>query len=182
MRPSWDEHFLGLATYIGQSRATCDRGKCGAVAVLNNREIATGYVGAPSGLPHCSEVGHLFSIVDDVKRCVRTIHAEQNLLVQSAITGVPLVGATVYSTMEPCITCAQLLVAVGIERFVAQHTYHAATNSRILFEQSGIALDVMNDTHAEYEPTLPGFVGMLKSDNLSSNKQTWLRQYYNTQY
>ena len=56
-RPSWDEYFIGLAEMIG-SRGTCDRGFAGSIIVKDKRILATGYVGAPAGLPSCDEVGH----------------------------------------------------------------------------------------------------------------------------
>ncbi len=56
-RPNWDRYFLDLCEAVA-ARATCDRGKCGAVIVKDKRIMTTGYVGAPAGLPHCDEAGH----------------------------------------------------------------------------------------------------------------------------
>lgn len=169
MRQSWDEHFLGLAVFIGQSRGTCDRGKCGAVAVKDKNIIATGYVGAVSGQPHCDDVGHQFAIVDGKNRCIRTIHAEQNLLVSSSKHGTSLTGSTVYSTMEPCFVCAKLLAAVGIKRFVAAKAYHASSLSKSLFDKVGIIHETLDSDVIDYAK-LPSFVGMfnLETSNLST--------------
>ena len=53
VRPTWDEYFLELIEPIGE-RATCDRGRSGAVIVSPHHTIlATGYVGAPPGQSHC---------------------------------------------------------------------------------------------------------------------------------
>ena len=84
MRPDWDEYFLGIVREVA-TRATCDRGKSGCVIVRDRRILATGYVGAPSGLPHCDEAGHMLRdvIAPDgsvSKHCIRTIHAEQNAI------------------------------------------------------------------------------------------------------
>ena len=57
-RPSWDEYFMRIAHEVAK-RATCLRRSIGAVVVLDKRILATGYNGAPSGLPHCSETGCL---------------------------------------------------------------------------------------------------------------------------
>ena len=105
-RPPWDQYFLELSDIVA-SRATCDRGKSGCVIVKEKRVLATGYVGSPSGLPHCDEVGHLLREVtyeDGVTKqhCVRTIHAEQNALAQAAKHGIAVNGATLYCKMEPC--------------------------------------------------------------------------------
>ena len=56
-RPSWDDYFLGLAN-AASKRATCNRGRSGCVIVRDKQVLATRYVGSPSGLPHCDDVGH----------------------------------------------------------------------------------------------------------------------------
>src|SRR5690606_5886840 len=78
-RPTWDEYFMTMAHFVA-TRATCTRRQVGAVIVRDKRILTTGYNGSPPGLPHCSDVGCW--IVDG--HCVRTIHAEQNALVQAA--------------------------------------------------------------------------------------------------
>ncbi|RLI84150.1 MAG: hypothetical protein DRP01_08380 [Archaeoglobales archaeon] len=57
-RPSWDEYFMELALVVSK-RSTCLRQKVGAVIVKDKRILATGYNGAPSGMPHCLDVGCL---------------------------------------------------------------------------------------------------------------------------
>ncbi len=57
-RIGWDEYFLDIMEKVGE-RGTCDRGRSGCVIVKDKRLIATGYVGSPSGMDHCDDVGHL---------------------------------------------------------------------------------------------------------------------------
>ena len=154
LRPSWDEYFLGLMAEVGR-RATCDRGKSGCVVVRDRRIIATGYVGSPPGFPHCDEAGHELRqvILEDGstrKHCIRTIHAEQNAICQAARYGIPLEGADLYCTMEPCRTCAQLIVSVGIERVVAQRRYHAGADTREIFRLAGVELLVQEEAVEAY--------------------------------
>lgn len=52
VRPSWDEYFLGIAKAVAV-RADCTRRQVGAVIVRDNRIVATGYNGGPSGGPSC---------------------------------------------------------------------------------------------------------------------------------
>lgn len=153
-RPSWDDYFLGLVEQVA-SRATCDRGRSGCVVVRDKRIICTGYVGAPSGLPHCDETGHLMKRVTDEdgtvrQHCVRTIHAEQNAICQAARYGLSLDGTTLYCTMEPCRTCAMLIISVGIRRVVAKRMYHAAQETRDMFEAAGVELEVAENVVQEY--------------------------------
>src|SRR3989344_2355826 len=93
-RPSWDEYFMQIAEAVGK-RATCDRGRSGAIIVKDKHILATGYVGSPKGLPHCDDVGHLIKEVkhengDITKHCLRTSHAEMNAICQAAKQGVSI--------------------------------------------------------------------------------------------
>ena len=130
IRPSWDEYFLNLVEPLG-SRGTCDRGRSGALIVSKgNTILATGYVGAPPKQPHCDEVGHMMRTVIDgqgnqSKHCVRTLHAEENAILQCAKDGIKIEGATIYCKMVPCYNCAMRIVRVGVNRVVALKRYHA---------------------------------------------------------
>ena len=155
MRPSWDEYFVELVDQVG-SRATCDRGKSGCVVVREKRIICTGYVGSPSGLPHCDEAGHDFKQVIDEdgtarQHCVRTVHAEQNAICQAARYGLSLDGTTLYCSMEPCRVCAMLIASSGILRVVAKRRYHAGEDSRDILAGAGVTLDVFEDSVETYE-------------------------------
>ena len=117
-RPDWDNYFLDIAFAVAE-RSTCDRAHVGAVLVRDRRILTTGYNGAPSGLPHCDDVGHL--MVDG--HCVRALHAEQNAIIQAALHGISIGGATAYVTHQPCLTCAKMLINSGIVRVVYAGNY-----------------------------------------------------------
>lgn len=154
-RPSWDEYFMELAN-TASKRATCDRGRSGCVIVKNRHVLVTGYVGSPAGLPHCDEVGHLFSktIHNDgtiSNHCIRTVHAEQNAICQAARRGIALEGATLYCRMTPCRTCAMLIINCGIKRVVCERKYHKGAESEEMFRQAGIELEFFYDEVQKYE-------------------------------
>jgi len=155
MRPTWDDYFLSLVDQVA-TRATCDRGKSGCVVVRDKRIICTGYVGSPSGMPHCDEVGHdLKKVMDDDgtvrQHCVRTVHAEQNAIVQASRYGLPLEGTTIYCSMEPCRVCAMLIASSGIARVVARRRYHAGSDTPEILESAGVELEILEDVVKDYE-------------------------------
>ncbi|CAH0416367.1 ComE operon protein 2 [Periweissella fabaria] len=110
-RISWDEYFMLQAVALA-SRSTCNRLSVGAVLVRDKRLIASGYNGSVEGDAHCIDEGDL--IVDG--HCIRTIHAEQNALLQCAKYGVPVDGAEVYVTDFPCANCTKMLLQAGIKK------------------------------------------------------------------
>ncbi len=112
-RPSWDDYFMSITFQVAK-RSTCDRAQVGAIIVKDRRILTTGYNGAPAGLPHCDEVGHL--MING--HCVRTLHAEQNAIIQAALHGVGVEGGVIYVTHQPCLTCAKMIINAGIRRVV----------------------------------------------------------------
>lgn len=154
-RPSWDEYFINLIHAVAE-RGTCDRGKAGCVIVKDKYILATGYVGSPPGTSHCDDVGHLLhKVIDDdgkiSQHCVRTTHAEQNAICQAAKRGISLDGATLYCKMEPCLTCAKMIVTVGIKRVICERHYHGAGLTPELFLKTGIKLEVLENKMETYE-------------------------------
>jgi len=156
IRPSWDEYFLNLLDPLSK-RATCDRGRCASIIVSPHHTIiSTGYVGAPPSQPHCDEVGHLLHTVTDenghaAQHCVRTLHAEENAILQCAKDGIKTEGATIYTKMMPCYNCAMRIVRVGIKRVVAQKRYHTDQMTIKLFRDAEINLVIMDNSVEEYK-------------------------------
>jgi len=110
-RPDWPFYFMDIAGRVA-TRSTCPRRSVGAIIVMNKRILATGYNGAPSGMDHCIDVGCL--MVDG--HCVRTLHAEQNAIIQAARFGVSTQGAEIYVTSSPCLNCAKAIINAGITK------------------------------------------------------------------
>ncbi|GAC1310342.1 MAG: cytidine/deoxycytidylate deaminase family protein [Vulcanimicrobiaceae bacterium] len=134
MRPGWDEYFMEVARTVA-TRATCPRASVGAVLVRDQRILTTGYNGAPRHVAHCSEIG--CEMVGG--HCVRSTHAEANAVVQGALHGVGLDGATAYCTHQPCINCAKLLISAGVARIVYDASY-VDTFAKAILAEAGVAL------------------------------------------
>lgn len=155
-RISKEDYYFTVVEAVAK-RATCGRGRSGAVLVKDGRIIATGYVGSPAGAPHCDDVGHEWiEQIDETgtivsKHCVRTLHAEQNALVQCARYGPPCQGATMYSTMFPCYTCAKMLVNAGIAEVQSLNDYQRSDRSKELFDEVGVRWSIVHQTTKPYE-------------------------------
>ncbi|MGH2348562.1 MAG: deoxycytidylate deaminase [bacterium] len=143
MRPSWDLYFMRMAA-LAATRSTCIRRHVGALIVKDRMVLSTGYNDTPRGLPNCGDGGcaRCASEVPSgshLEACL-CIHAEQNCLVQAAYHGVSIAGGTIYTTHQPCLTCAKLIINGGIVRIVFGGDYPDLT-ARQLLEQSGVLLE-----------------------------------------
>ncbi|HIZ76210.1 MAG TPA: dCMP deaminase family protein [Firmicutes bacterium] len=143
MRKSWDRYFMDMAK-VAASRSTCLRRQVGAVAVSpDNRILGTGYNGALPGTPHCEETGCLRQQMNipsgERQEICRAQHAEANICNIAARYGIPLEGATIYVTNQPCVTCMKAIITSGIKRIVYEGDYPDAFAVRIA-EEAGIEL------------------------------------------
>ncbi len=136
-RMSWDEYFMEMAKLVSK-RSTCLRRHTGAVLVKDNRIIATGYNGAPKGLPHCAEVGCMREALKvpsgQRHELCRGLHAEQNAIIQAAVFGVSTRGATLYTTTYPCVICAKMIINAEIGEVVYDDDYEDDLAKRMLSE------------------------------------------------
>lgn len=153
-RPNWDQYFQEIRAAVAK-RATCDRGRSGCIIVKDKQILATGYVGAPSGMPHCDEVGHLMKEVkhedgSTTKHCMRTAHAEMNAITNAARNGVKIEGATLYCLMTPCRNCAMAIINAGIVRVHCIRKYHAGRESEEMFATVGVKLEYEEEKLQEY--------------------------------
>ncbi|CAM4267015.1 deoxycytidylate deaminase [Paenibacillus tarimensis] len=149
VRKDWDTYFMDIA-YMVSTRSRCTRRHVGAVLVQGKKLLGTAYNGAPSGVPDCSEAGCMIAeqyelaVVDGVEqmvkkeRCIRTIHAEQNLLLFT--DRIDREGSTVYVTDQPCWTCANMLANSGVQEIIYHRAYPKDSDKvNWLMEQKGLA-------------------------------------------
>jgi len=135
-RPTWHQYFLTITRNVAE-RSTCIRAKVGAVIVRDKNILATGYNGAPAGLPHCLDVGCLVYTSrtpsgELEENCFRTIHAEINAIAQAAKNGASIRDADIYITHTPCIHCVKVLINTGIRRIFYERDYKRATIEELL--------------------------------------------------
>lgn len=130
-RPSWDEYFLILAK-LAAIRSTCLARQVGAVIVKNKQVLATGYNGPPSGSVHCIDQGFCYPELSncDASKTLpsRAIHAEANAIAQAAKHGISTAGASIYVTLEPCLSCLKLIISAGISEVYYETKFDRAEN------------------------------------------------------
>lgn len=126
MKPDWDTYFVKMA-HLASTRSTCLRRHVGAVIVKDRMVLSTGYNDTPRGVPNCGD-GGCGRCASDVPSgtshdtCL-CIHAEMNCVLQAAYHGVSVAAGTLYCTYLPCLSCAKVLVNVGIRRIVFEGHY-----------------------------------------------------------
>lgn len=170
---SRDRYYMGVAKAVERG-ANCYGTHVGAVVVLGNRVVSTGYNGTPAGFPNCDEGGcvrcrdswlykhergsemsdpsHVAGAALD--RCV-CVHAEQNAFLTAARFGIPLEGATLYTTVSPCFGCLKEATQVGIQRVIYKRWYEARYSRPLAEQYIALYTHLMGDSRLNFE-TLGG--------------------------
>lgn len=145
-RESWDSYFMKIAFTIA-TRSTCLSRQVGCICVdrKSKRILATGYNGAPKGLTHCIDTGKCHrkdsESGSNLQDCI-AVHAEMNVIVQAASSGVNLEGGILYCTTFPCIHCAKLIINTGISKLYYVEDYPSIAKD--LFRSAGIEMIQMS--------------------------------------
>lgn len=150
-RMSWDEYFMEMAK-LAAKRSTCLRRNVGAVIVQDKHVVATGYNGAPKGIPHCGELGGCYRAKHNIPsgerhELCRALHAEQNAIIQAATYAQSIDGATIYITHQPCVICAKMIINAGIKRIVVSQGYPDEMAVEIL-SQAGLKIDRLSENES----------------------------------
>lgn len=148
----WDHHFLRKARLIAEDNATCLRGKTAAIIVYDNRDVSSGYNGAPPGITECQELGEC-TLIDG--HCARCNHAELNAFINALSVGVKVPrGSTVYTLLESCLACTRCIIGTRcITRVVWQEPYFSAGHGneqeralvQEMIEQSGFQWEQLRE-------------------------------------
>jgi len=111
----WDDFYLRMVDLISQQSYAQDR-KVGALIVKDGNIISFSYNGTLPGQHNCT--------TDASGRTLsKVLHAETQAIAKVARSTNSTEGATLYSTLSPCIDCAKLIAQVGITRLVYRDRY-----------------------------------------------------------
>jgi len=150
-RPSWPQYFMEMA-YLVSKRSTCLRRKVGAILVINNQIISTGYNGSPKRVNHCEVAGCLRAKMQvpsgERHELCRGVHAEQNAIIQAATNGTSTKNAVLYCTNHPCVICAKMIINAEIQSVYIAENYPDPLAEEML-KEAGVNLYLVNTESGE---------------------------------
>jgi dCMP deaminase len=132
-RISKDDYYLGIAKEVAR-RSTCFRRSFGTIIVRDDQIVSTGYAGAPRKTKDSLEHGYCLRDKLGIPHgeryeLCRSVHAEQNAIINAARAGVSLLGGDIYlygsipgseKTINamPCFICKKMIINAGLDRVV----------------------------------------------------------------
>lgn len=133
-RKDKENYYLDIAETV-MERSTCLRRKYGAIIVLNDEIISTGYNGAPRGRKNCDDLEYCARESMNIPsgeryELCRSVHAEANAIISAARRD--MIGATIYLTgieaktgehlqgTTPCTMCRRLIINSGVTKVVCR--------------------------------------------------------------
>jgi len=107
----YDTLYMDIAERISEMSYDTDT-KVGAIIVKDGNIISMGWNGTPSGFPNDCKHPNTGVTLPYV------IHAEANAICKLARDGGNGLGATLYTTLAPCMECTKLILQSGISEVV----------------------------------------------------------------
>jgi len=168
LRISKDEYYLGIAREVSR-RSTCFRRTIGAIIVRDDQIISTGYVGAPRKTRDSLE--HGFCLRDRLNiphgqryELCRSVHAEQNAIINAARAGVSLLGGDMFIYGSdpktghaidafPCFICKKMIINSGLNRVVCSTSSGGLQTFSVEdWIKAWQETDILDDTHQYGKP------------------------------
>lgn len=151
LRPSRDTYFMQIAELVA-TRSVCLRRRVGAVMVSDQHIIATGYNGPPKGTPHCDVTGCIRQTLQiahgKYQEVCRGLHAEQNALIQAALSGASCRNTILYVTHQPCNVCAKMLINAEIRKLIYKGSYPDKRAADLLYNSD---IEVLKYEKSKYD-------------------------------
>lgn len=152
-------YYLDIAETVSK-RSTCLRRQYGAIIVLNDEIISTGYNGAPRGRRNCVDLGHCTRDALGIPsgeryELCRSVHAEANAIISAARKD--CIGATLYlagrssktgellSDTTPCSMCRRLIINAGITHVICRTGDGTYTETQVrdwIFEDDSLDMQI----------------------------------------
>jgi dCMP deaminase len=159
----FDEMYMQLAVNMSKL-STCSRVQVGAVLVVEDRPLLSGYNGSPKGHEHCIDIykakfeefkdSNLYNdeTFEDFMKLpnireehgkfsrLHEIHAEINIISQAAYKGLATKGGKLYITHSPCNDCCKSILTAGIKEIVFKELYDRETEGLEILAKSNVLI------------------------------------------
>ena len=159
----FDEMYMQLAVNMSKL-STCSRVQVGAVLVVVDRPLLSGYNGSPKGHEHCIDIykakfeefkdSNLYNdeTFEDFMKLpnireehgnfsrLHEIHAEINIISQAAYKGLATKGGRLYITHSPCNDCCKSILTAGIKEVVFKELYDRETEGLEILAKSNVLI------------------------------------------
>jgi len=134
-RPSKEKYYLDIAKAVA-ARSPCLRRRFGAIIVVHDAIVSTGYNGPARGVINCAEIGCLKDLVNAPEYAAYdycpAVHAEENAIINAARNGSAVKGGTIYiygeyvktgqpSESIPCDRCKRAIINAGIVEVITSN-------------------------------------------------------------
>jgi dCMP deaminase len=137
-RENRHKYFMNIALAV-RLRANCKGNRVGALIVLDNRIISTGYNGTPENMVNCLDGGcyrcanrdKSYKSGEAYDLCI-CVHAEQNAILAAARFGISTSGSTMYTTMRPCFGCAKEMLQAQVRSVYYLHEWNPSAKEDVL--------------------------------------------------
>ncbi|MDH3890515.1 MAG: dCMP deaminase family protein [candidate division Zixibacteria bacterium] len=134
MKMTKEDYYLSIAEAVSR-KGTCLRRNFGAIIVIDDHIISTGYTGSPRKAPNCNDIGQCLREKYNIPHgeryeLCRSVHAEMNAIIHASRE--QMIGATMYlvgfdfktndivSDAEPCKMCKRIIMNSGVERVIVR--------------------------------------------------------------
>lgn len=140
MRATRNEMLMNMA-FVVAKRGTCDRLQVGAVIARDGRVISSGYNGNIVDMIHCHHD-------PEGPACTDAVHAEANAILFAARHGMGTEGAHLFTTHQPCLNCAKMIINAGISKVFYSYPYRDSSGLELLLAHHRVEI---YQYHAPYE-------------------------------
>lgn len=134
-RPSKERYYLNIAKAVAL-RSPCLRRRFGAIIVVSDAIVSTGYNGPARGVINCAEVGCLKDLLKAPEYAAYdycpAVHGEENAIINAARNGTSVKGGVLYiygeyvktgepSESVPCDRCKRAIINAGIKEVITNN-------------------------------------------------------------
>lgn len=136
--------------YLNFCKSIAANSKClsrqvGAILVVNNTIVGTGFNRAPvqtKACKTCIRHKHNCKSGEALDLC-KALHAEEIAILTALKKNIDLSSATLYVSTSPCYQCAKLIVECKIKRVIASSKYNNKLTDK-LFKEANVELIILD--------------------------------------